>query len=188
MGGRLPDGRSRSRRQQYRALAGIFKRGAALTPRPPAIARFAIPRRLRNLLRLRIAFVDPIAMNAPAAPRLACLCLLLGACLPAPAAAQGLDGSWRGTTSGTPSAVTNIGVMPPGQQVNPVDQWVGTAGSKLAQYEAEREEQTRLNKDRQTFEAQTMKRFARNPLDDQAFWQPAPLLARLAAEGKTFNP
>ena len=31
--------------------------------------------------------------------------------------------------SGNPSAVTNIGVMPPGQQVNPVDQWVGTAGS-----------------------------------------------------------
>ncbi|MBI5721053.1 MAG: conjugal transfer protein TraB [Burkholderiales bacterium] len=60
---------------------------------------------------------------------------------------------------GTPSAVTNIGVMPSGQQVNPVDQWVGTAGSKLAQYEAEREEQSRLNRDRQTFEAQTMKRF-----------------------------
>jgi len=35
---------------------------------------------------------------------------------------------------------------------------------------------------------QTMKRFARNPRDDQAFWQPAPLLARLAAEGKSFNP
>ena len=32
-----------------------------------------------------------------------------------------------------------------------------------------------------------MRRFARNPLDDAAFWQPAPLLARLAAEGKTFN-
>ena len=61
---------------------------------------------------------------------------------------------------GAPSAVTNLGVMPPGQQVNPVDQWVGTAGSKLAQYEAEREEQSRLNRDRQTFEAQTMKRFA----------------------------
>ena len=59
-----------------------------------------------------------------------------------------------------PTAVTHIGVMPPGQQVNPVDQWVGTAGNKLAQYEAEREEQTRLNKDRQAFEAQTMKRFA----------------------------
>ncbi len=59
-----------------------------------------------------------------------------------------------------PSAVTNLGVMPPGQQVNPVDQWVGTAGSKLAQYESEREEQDRLNKARQAFEAQTMKRFA----------------------------
>jgi 3-hydroxyacyl-CoA dehydrogenase len=34
---------------------------------------------------------------------------------------------------------------------------------------------------------QTMKRFAQNPLDDAKFWQPAPLLARLAAEGKTFN-
>ena len=34
---------------------------------------------------------------------------------------------------------------------------------------------------------QTMKRFAANPLDDAASWQPAPLLARLAAEGKTFS-
>jgi 3-hydroxyacyl-CoA dehydrogenase len=32
-----------------------------------------------------------------------------------------------------------------------------------------------------------MARFAANPRDDAAFWQPAPLLARLAAEGKTFN-
>ncbi len=34
---------------------------------------------------------------------------------------------------------------------------------------------------------QAMKRFARNPLDDADFWEPAPLLARLAAEGKTFS-
>ena len=34
---------------------------------------------------------------------------------------------------------------------------------------------------------QSMGRFAQNPRDDTAFWQPAPLLARLAAEGKTFN-
>jgi 3-hydroxyacyl-CoA dehydrogenase len=34
---------------------------------------------------------------------------------------------------------------------------------------------------------QTMKGFARNPLDDASFWQPAPLLARLAAEGKSFS-
>jgi 3-hydroxyacyl-CoA dehydrogenase len=34
---------------------------------------------------------------------------------------------------------------------------------------------------------QAMKRFAANPLDDAAFWQPAPLLAKLAAEGKSFS-
>jgi 3-hydroxyacyl-CoA dehydrogenase len=34
---------------------------------------------------------------------------------------------------------------------------------------------------------QSMKRFAQNPHDDAAFWQPAPLLARLVADGKTFN-
>ena len=45
-------------------------------------------------------------------------------------------------------------------QVNPVDQWVGTAGRKLAQYENEREEQGRLNKNAQAFEAKTMQRFA----------------------------
>ncbi|MDD0837552.1 3-hydroxyacyl-CoA dehydrogenase NAD-binding domain-containing protein [Curvibacter sp. HBC61] len=35
--------------------------------------------------------------------------------------------------------------------------------------------------------AEAMKRFAQNPRDDANFWQPAPLLARLVAEGKTFN-
>ena len=34
---------------------------------------------------------------------------------------------------------------------------------------------------------QVMQRFAKNPLDDATFWKPAPLLARLAADGKTFN-
>ena len=34
---------------------------------------------------------------------------------------------------------------------------------------------------------QSMKRFARNPHDDAKFWQPAPLLRKLADEGKTFN-
>ena len=34
---------------------------------------------------------------------------------------------------------------------------------------------------------QAMKRFAQNPHDDAEFWQPAPLLAKLAAEGKTFS-
>jgi 3-hydroxyacyl-CoA dehydrogenase len=34
---------------------------------------------------------------------------------------------------------------------------------------------------------QAMYRFAKNPHDDAQFWQPAPLLARLVADGKTFN-
>ena len=34
---------------------------------------------------------------------------------------------------------------------------------------------------------QSMQRFAANPHADAGFWQPAPLLARLAASGKTFN-
>jgi len=32
-----------------------------------------------------------------------------------------------------------------------------------------------------------MKRFAANPLDDASFWVPAPLLAKLAAEGRSFS-
>ncbi|MFO1163552.1 MAG: 3-hydroxyacyl-CoA dehydrogenase NAD-binding domain-containing protein [Reyranellaceae bacterium] len=32
-----------------------------------------------------------------------------------------------------------------------------------------------------------MRRFQRNPLDDQQFWEPAPLLARLVTEGKSFS-
>ena len=35
--------------------------------------------------------------------------------------------------------------------------------------------------------AQAMKKFAKNPADDHAFWQPAPLLARLVAEGRSFS-
>ena len=33
----------------------------------------------------------------------------------------------------------------------------------------------------------SMNQFAQNPLDDAAFWKPAPLLAKLAAEGKSFT-
>ena len=35
--------------------------------------------------------------------------------------------------------------------------------------------------------AESMKRFARNPRDDGKFWEPAPLIQRLVAEGKTFS-
>ena len=71
---------------------------------------------------------------------------------------SGLSPSRTGGAAST--TTTNIGVMPAGAQVNPVDQWVGTAGRKLAQYESERDEQARLNKERQSFEARTLQRFA----------------------------
>lgn len=64
------------------------------------------------------------------------------------------------TAAASAAGITNIGVMSPGQQVNPVDQWVGTAGRKLAQYEHEREEQSRINRDHKDFEDRTMKRFS----------------------------
>ncbi|VTU25748.1 3-hydroxyacyl-CoA dehydrogenase NAD-binding domain-containing protein [Variovorax sp. RA8] len=35
--------------------------------------------------------------------------------------------------------------------------------------------------------AEAMKRFARNPRDDAAFWQPAPLIRKLVAEGRQFG-
>jgi conjugal transfer pilus assembly protein TraB len=74
---------------------------------------------------------------------------------------------------GTP---THVGVMAPGQQVNPVDQWVGTAGRKLSQYEAERDAQDKINKDRRAFEEKTLQRFAEfeQRLQSQANARPQP--------------
>ena len=73
-------------------------------------------------------------------------------------------GNAKPASSGASAALgsappTNIGVMAAGQQVNPVDQWVGTAGRKLAQYERERDDQSRINRDRKEFEDRTMHRF-----------------------------
>ncbi|MDR3368934.1 TrbI/VirB10 family protein [Rhodoferax sp.] len=100
------------------------------------------------------------------------------------------------TSTGLPSAVTNIGIMPPGGQVNPVDQWVGTAGRKLAQYESEREEQGRMNKDRQAFESKTLQRFAdleqKLTSTQQAALQPAtslpPVLPTMSAPTMAMPP
>lgn len=55
---------------------------------------------------------------------------------------------------------TNVDLMAPGQQIEPLDQWVSTAGRKLAQYENDRSEQQHLNRERQQFEATTMQHFA----------------------------
>lgn len=68
-----------------------------------------------------------------------------------PAAAKG---------SAQASKVTNVDVMAAGAQVTPLDSWVGTAGKKMAQYERDKEQQERLNKEADAFKADVMKRFS----------------------------
>lgn len=60
-----------------------------------------------------------------------------------------------------PAKVTNVGVMAGGAQLTPQDQWMGAAGRKLSQYEHDRAEQDKFNKDRQSFEQQVQQRFGK---------------------------
>src|SRR5438093_12684190 len=55
---------------------------------------------------------------------------------------------------------TNIDLMAPGSQVKDVETWVGKAGRKLDQYENDREEQRRLNREQAEAQAAMMRRFA----------------------------
>ena len=63
------------------------------------------------------------------------------------------------------SKVTNVGILPGGAQVKPLDQWIGDAGRKMAQYEKDKENQEKRNKDQQAFQDQVSKRFG--ALDEQ---------------------
>lgn len=56
------------------------------------------------------------------------------------------------------ASITNI--MPPGAQIKPEDEWMGDAGRKLAQYEADRTEQDRKNKEAEDFQKKALSRFA----------------------------
>ncbi len=55
---------------------------------------------------------------------------------------------------------TNVDLMAPGAQVREVDAWVGQAGRRLAQYESERDDQRRINRERKEAEDNLMRRFA----------------------------
>lgn len=55
---------------------------------------------------------------------------------------------------------TNVDLMAPGSQVKDVETWVGKAGRKLDQYESDREEQKRLNREQQDASAALLRRFA----------------------------
>jgi len=67
----------------------------------------------------------------------------------------------RPVTPGRPAdtRTTNVDVLAPGSQLSEVDNWVGTAGKTVAQLRADREEQSRINRERAEFEAKTMARF-----------------------------
>ncbi len=104
VGGRMPDGRGRSGRQQYRPFAEFFKRGVALAATLYRIAGFPIMRRSRMVRPKRtLALAPDMPGAALTASRVAFACLALGLVGATPANAQGLDGTWRGTTSGMPS-------------------------------------------------------------------------------------
>jgi conjugal transfer pilus assembly protein TraB len=52
---------------------------------------------------------------------------------------------------------TNVDLMAPGAQVREVEAWVGQAGKKLAQYESERDDQRRINRERKEAEDNLMR-------------------------------
>jgi len=58
------------------------------------------------------------------------------------------------------SKVTNVGVMPGGDQVKPLDQWIGIAGRKVDRLEKETEEREKRDRDTEAFKSQVLKRFA----------------------------
>ena len=59
-------------------------------------------------------------------------------------AKPGATGSPKGSVK-----PTNVDVMAPGSQVKDVDTWVGKAGKKLDQFESDRAEQQRINREHQ---------------------------------------
>jgi conjugal transfer pilus assembly protein TraB len=54
---------------------------------------------------------------------------------------------------------TNVDLMAPGSQVKDVETWVGKAGRELEQYKNDREEQRRINRERQEAQEALMRRF-----------------------------
>jgi conjugal transfer pilus assembly protein TraB len=54
---------------------------------------------------------------------------------------------------------TNVDLMAPGSQVKDVETWVGKAGRELEQYKNDREDQRRINRERQEAQDALMRRF-----------------------------
>src|SRR6202158_1238728 len=55
--------------------------------------------------------------------------------------------------------VTNVGVMAPGQQVNPLDSWLGGAGKDVAQLKQDRDAMLREKDDQKAFKRDILTKF-----------------------------
>jgi conjugal transfer pilus assembly protein TraB len=67
--------------------------------------------------------------------------------------------------------VTNVGVMAPGQQVNPLDSWLGGAGKDVAQLKQDRDAMLKEKEDQKTFNRDILTKFEQL---QQKIGQPAP--------------
>src|SRR5260370_27272078 len=66
--------------------------------------------------------------------------------------------------------VTNVGVMAPGQQVNPLDSWLGGAGKDVAQLKQDRDAMLKEKDDQKAFNRDILTNFQQLP---QNIIQPA---------------
>lgn len=69
---------------------------------------------------------------------------------PRPVPSHGLPGQQR---------VTNVGVMAPGQQVNPLDSWLGGAGKDVAQLKQDRDAMLKEKEDQKAFNRDILAKF-----------------------------
>lgn len=60
-----------------------------------------------------------------------------------------------------PSKVANVEVMAGGQQVSPLDQWIGQAGRKVERLEADKQEREKKDKELDAFRQQALDRLAK---------------------------
>ncbi len=65
------------------------------------------------------------------------------------------------TAKEKPSKVANVGVMAGGEQVSPLDQWIGQAGRKVDRLEADKQEREKKDKDLDAFRQQALDRLAK---------------------------
>jgi conjugal transfer pilus assembly protein TraB len=86
------------------------------------------------------------------------------------------DSSQRAAAAAAKSELkpTNVDLMAPGAQVRDVETWVGKAGRELEQYKSDREEQRRINRERQETQEALLRRFAELEARLKAAPPPAP--------------